>query len=220
MFSSALFLTRRRDCLHQTSIEAQPPPGRWCEVVTPRPRNVSVPSSRTIQSAGSRSIDRVQLCGRPGGGAEQSSSVARNPDVCKTPISDPYSPMRPVAGPVEPVGGARRASVQGAVGSAACALSIAPAGSIGHGWVDQSSTPFPKAERERVSNPRDGLPGFAPTDLQRALRRTDMPNRKVLDGSALWAPVGRRAHPLSSLSCREALQVERLFPQQHVVDGP
>src|SRR5215218_7352189 len=217
MLSSAWFLTRRRDCLHQTPIEAQPPPGRRCEAVAPRPRNISVPSSRTIQSAGSRSVDRVQLCGRPGGGAEQSSSIARNPDVCKTPISDPYSPAGPVAGPVEPVGGARRASVQGAVGSAAHALSIAPAGSIGQGQVDQSSASWPKTERERVSNPRRGLPGSVPMDLGRALRRTDLPNRKVLRGSALWAPVRRRAHPLSSLNRDKAFQVEGLLAQQHVV---
>jgi hypothetical protein len=211
MLSSAWFLNRRRDCLHQTPIEAQPPPGRRCEAVAPRPRNFSVPSCRPIQSAGSRSIDRVQLFGGLGGGAEQSPSLSRDLLVFKTPIS--------VAGPVEPVGGARRASVQGTVGSAH-ALSIAPAGSIGHGWGIPISASWRKAERKRVSNPWGRLPGCVPMDLGRALRRTDLPDRKVLAGSALEAPVGRRAHPLSSLNVDKALHVEGLLAQQHVIDGP
>jgi hypothetical protein len=81
MLSSASFRQRRRDCLHQTPIEAQPLPGQRCGAVAPRPRNVSVPSCRPIQSAGSRSTHRVQLCVGLGGGAEQSSSLARVPDV-------------------------------------------------------------------------------------------------------------------------------------------
>lgn len=200
MLSSAWFLDRCRDCLHQTPIEAQPPPGRRCEAVAPRPRNVSVPSCRPIQRAGSRSIGRVQLFGGLGGGAEQSPSLSRDLLGFKTPIF--------VAGPVEPVGGARRASVQGAVGSAAHALSTAPAGSIGHGWGIPISASWRKAERKRVSNHGGRLPGFAPMDLGRALRRTDLPDRKVLAGSALAAPVRRRAHPLSSLNVDKALHVE------------
>ena len=151
MLSSASFLNRRRDCLHQTPIEAQPPPGRRCEAVAPRPRNISVPSCRPIQSAGSWSVDRVQLCGGLGGGAEQSSSMARDPRLFTTQTSS-SRPLAFVAGPVEPVGGARRASVQGAVGNAAHAFSIAPAGS----GQKQVSDPFGKTRR---SIGRSGLPG-------------------------------------------------------------
>jgi hypothetical protein len=93
MLSSAWFLTRRRDCLHQTPIEAQPSPGRRCGAAAPRPRNISVPSCRLTQGAGSRFIDRVQLCGELGGGAEQSSSVARDPYVFKTATSNSNAPL-------------------------------------------------------------------------------------------------------------------------------
>lgn len=84
MLSSASFRQRRRDCLRQPPIEAQPLPGQRCGTVVPRPRNVSVPSCRPIQRAGSRSTHRVQLCGGLGGGAEQPSSLTRVPDVLRT----------------------------------------------------------------------------------------------------------------------------------------
>jgi hypothetical protein len=92
MLSSASFRQRRRGCLHQTPIEAQPLPGQRCGTVAPRPRNVFVPSCRPIQSAGSRSKDRVQLCVGLGGGAEQSSSVARIPDALRTWTAALHSP--------------------------------------------------------------------------------------------------------------------------------
>ena len=75
-------------------------------------------------------MDRVQLCGGLGGGAEQSSSVARDLHVFRTAVSDPKSLSTLASGSVEPVVGARRATVQGAVGSTVHALSIAPAGAI------------------------------------------------------------------------------------------
>lgn len=126
--------------------------------------------------------------------------MSREPDVIEA--STFSCDLRPVAGPVE------------------------PAGSTGRGRGKASTTregPAPRggqeAKRERVSNPSDGLPGFEAMDLGCALRHTDMPDRKVLCGSALWAPVRRRAHPLSFLRCNKAVQVKRLLAQQHVVDG-
>jgi hypothetical protein len=53
--------------------------------------------------------------------------IPREPDVIETSIFS--CDFQLVAGPVEPVGGARRASVQGTVGRALRALSTVPAGS-------------------------------------------------------------------------------------------
>lgn len=57
-------------------------------------------------------------------------------------------------------------------------------------------------------------------DLQSAQWRTDLPIQEVPCGLALAAPVRRRAHPLSSSSRDEAVQIERPVAQQHVVDRP
>jgi hypothetical protein len=81
MPSSASFRQRCRDRLHQTPIEAQPSrsdgAGRWAR----GPRNDFVPSCRPIQRVDSW-IRRPQsvVCGL-GGGAEQSSSILRDPDL-------------------------------------------------------------------------------------------------------------------------------------------
>jgi hypothetical protein len=65
-----------------------------------------------------------------------------------------------------------------------------------------------KAERERVSNPSEGLLGFSAMDLNRARCRTDVPSREILSGIPLRAPVRRQAHPLSSLNRDELLQIK------------
>src|SRR5436305_1606151 len=211
MIASVLVSKRRRDCLHQTPIEAQPPRSGGTGPQARGPRNDSVPSCRPIHSVDSwirRS--RSVVCGL-GGGAEQSPSILRDPDK--------------------------------------------------------------KAEQERVSNPSGRLPGLLAKDPECARRRMGLPQGEILNGLARRARVGRRAHPLlslsiasqfcgygrltrafaylgraepigrapfgrrswltvervetagsarllSSLSGHEPLQLEGFVPQQHVVDGP
>lgn len=46
-----------------------------------------------------------------------------------------------------------------------------------------------------------------------------MPDRKIFAGSALEAPVRRRAHPLFSLHRYKSFQIERLLSKKHVEDG-
>jgi hypothetical protein len=232
MPSSASFRERCRDRLHQTPIEAQPLPGQRCGAVAPRPRNVSVPSFRPIQRSGlAVQRHRVQLDDGLGGGAERSSSVARDPYVLRAPVPrlgqlPVFSLARLVAGPVEPVGGALLApSKELWKGRSAFHSS----GRIHRPWEGESAEDRDrwaylgalrgKVERERVSNPSEGLPGFKAMDLRSALRRTDIPKRKVPCGLALAAPVSRRAHPLSSSSSYKAFQIEGLVAQQHVVDS-
>src|SRR5436305_5612967 len=80
MIASVLVSKRRRDCLHQTPIEAQPPRSGGTGPQARGPRNDSVPSCRPIHSVDSwirRS--RSVVCGL-GGGAEQSPSILRDPD--------------------------------------------------------------------------------------------------------------------------------------------
>ena len=185
---------------------------------------------------GARSrLDCVQLCDGLGGGAEQSStSSPRDLDVgprtlrSRVSRSKKSSLPRLVAGPVGPVGGARRASVQGAVGKTRRAFSIAPAGSTGHGAGvlpvrsqrgGAASWRGAKAERERVSNHSEGCLALLAMDLRGALWRTGMPKHEVLCGFAFAAPVRRRAHPLSSLHRQESFRIERLVAQQHEIDG-
>jgi hypothetical protein len=117
----------------------------------------------------------VQLCDGLGGGAEQSTSLPRDPDVVATPR--------------------------------AFRRRVAP-------WRGV------EAERERVSNPREGCLALLAMDLCGALWRTGMPRQEVPFGFAFAAPVRRRAHPLSSLHRQKAFRIEGPVAQQHVVDGP
>ena len=81
MIASVLVSKRRRDCLHQTPIEAQPPRSGGGGPEARGPRNDSVPSCRPIQRVDSwirRS--RSVVCGL-GGGAEQSHSFLHDLDV-------------------------------------------------------------------------------------------------------------------------------------------
>jgi len=62
MIASVLVSTRRRDCLHQTPIQAQPPRSGGAGPQDPRPRNWFVPSCRPIHRVDSsvrrpRSVD-------------------------------------------------------------------------------------------------------------------------------------------------------------------
>jgi hypothetical protein len=140
MIASVLVSKRRRDCLHQTPIEAQPPQSGGAGPEARGPRNDSVPSCRPIQRIDSwirRS--RSVVCGL-GGGAEQSHSFLRDPDG--------------------------------------------------------------KAERERVSNPSQRLPGLLTRDPECARRRMGLPKSEILGGLACMARVRRRAHPFPSLKLR------------------
>ena len=70
MIASVLVSQRRRDCLHQTPIEAQPPRNGSAGPQARGPRNDSVPSCRPIQRDDSwirRS--RSVVCGLGGGTA-------------------------------------------------------------------------------------------------------------------------------------------------------
>jgi hypothetical protein len=71
------------------------------------------------------------------------------------------------------------------------------------GGAEQSSSilhdPDLKAERERVSNPTQRLPGSYAMDPECVRRRMGLPEREIHAGSALLARVRRRAHPLPSL---------------------
>jgi hypothetical protein len=204
MIASALVSKRRRDCLHQTPIEAQPPQSGGAGPQARGPRNGSVPSCRPIQKSDSWIRRPRSVVRGLGGGAEQSFSILHDPDG--------------------------------------------------------------KAERKRVSNPKAKLPGSYAMDPECARRRMGLPEERILEGLALLARVGRRAHPLpslnfvsqfcipfpypkraeqierssfdgrpspaverveiaesarllSSLSRHEPLQLEGSAPQQHVVDG-
>src|SRR5919206_5280203 len=81
MLSSDLVSKRRRGRLHQTPIEAQPPQsdgaGRWARGT----RNDFVPSCRPIQKFDSRIRRSRSVVRGLGGGAEQSSSILRGPDL-------------------------------------------------------------------------------------------------------------------------------------------
>jgi hypothetical protein len=211
MIASVLVSKRRRDCLHQTPIGAQPPRSGGAGLQARGLRNDSVPSYRPIQRVDSWIRRSRSVVGGLGGGAEQSPLILRDPDV--------------------------------------------------------------KAERERVSNPSDTLPGLLTMEPECAQRRMGLPKGEILDGLARRARVGRRAHPLpssnvasqfcgrdllprvfpyltraeqvertpldrrssmtverfesagtarllSSLNRHESLQFEGLAPQQHVIDGP
>jgi len=81
MIASALVSTRRRDCLHQTPIEAQPPRSGGAGPQARGPRNDSVPSCRPIQSVDSWIRRSRSVVRGLGGGAEQSPSILRDPDV-------------------------------------------------------------------------------------------------------------------------------------------
>ena len=108
MLSSAWFPSGCRDRLHQTLIEAQPPPWRRCGALAPRPRNDSVPSYRPIHEGGLA-------------GPETASSYAAGSGEGQ---SSPLHVLR---------------------------------------ILDVITTEH-EAERERVSNPSEGLPGVVPMD--------------------------------------------------------
>jgi hypothetical protein len=81
MIASVLVSKRRRDCLHQTPIEAQPPQSSGAGPQARGPRNDSVPSCRPIQRVDSWVRRSRSVVRGLGGGAEQSSWTFRNPDV-------------------------------------------------------------------------------------------------------------------------------------------
>ena len=80
MVASVLVSKRRRDCLHQTPIEAQPPQGGGAGPQARGPRNDSVPSCRPIHSVDSWTRRSRSVVRGLGGGAEQSPSILRDPD--------------------------------------------------------------------------------------------------------------------------------------------
>ncbi len=81
MLSSDLISTRRRDRLHQTPIEAQPPQSGGAGLWARGTRNDFVPSYRPIQKSDSWvRRPRSVVCGL-GGGAEQSFSILHDPDL-------------------------------------------------------------------------------------------------------------------------------------------
>lgn len=80
MIASVLVSKRRRDCLLQTTIEAQPPQSSGAGSQTRVPRNDSVPSCRPIQRVDSWIRRSRSVVRGLGGGAEQSSWTLRNPD--------------------------------------------------------------------------------------------------------------------------------------------
>ncbi len=138
MIASVLVSARRRDCLHQTPIEAQPPRSGGAGPQARGSRNKFVPSCRPIQRVDLWTRRSQSVVRGLGGGAEQSPLILRNLDG--------------------------------------------------------------KAERERVSNPSDTLPGLLTRDPECALRRMGLPKGEVLDGLARRARVSRRAHPFPSLN--------------------
>lgn len=150
MIASVLVSKRRRDCLHQTPIEAQPP---WSGGAGPQargPRNDSVPSCRPIHKVDSWTRRSRSVIRGLGGGAEQSPSILRDPDE--------------------------------------------------------------KAERERVSNPSDSLPGLLTKDPECARRRMGLSQGVILHGLARKARVMRRAHPLPSSSVSSSFAGAVCFP--------
>lgn len=72
---------RRRDCLHQTPIEAQPPQSSGADRWVRGSRNDSVPSYRPIHGVDSWVRRPWSVVAGLGGGAEQSSSILRDPDL-------------------------------------------------------------------------------------------------------------------------------------------
>jgi hypothetical protein len=98
MLTSDLVSKRRRDCLHQTPSEAQPPQsdgaGRWARGT----RNDSVPSCRPIQKIDSLIRRPRSVVRGLGGGAEQSSSILRDPDL-KTERERVSNPSDALPGP-------------------------------------------------------------------------------------------------------------------------
>ena len=80
MIASVLVSKRRRDCLHQTPIEAQPLQSSGAGPQARGPRNDFVPSCRPIQKIDSWIRRSRSVVRGLGGGAGQSPSILRDPD--------------------------------------------------------------------------------------------------------------------------------------------
>ena len=80
MIASVLVSTRRRDCLHQTPIEAQPPQSGGAGPQARGPRNDFVPSCRPIHRVDSWIRRSRSVVRGLGGGAEQSPWILRDLD--------------------------------------------------------------------------------------------------------------------------------------------
>jgi len=170
---------------------------------------IPCPHAGPLKRSARRPVGDVQLGCELGGGAEQSSSILQGPDLIP-PSPSLWSLW------------AARSAVQGAAGNASGVFHSS--GRIhrplqGRGWRFWATGGLLKAERERVSNHKQRLPGFSTMDLDSAQSRTDVPSREILGGIPLTTPVRRQVHPLSSLNCDELLQIEGSAAKQHIEDG-
>src|SRR5688572_20461257 len=211
MIASALVSKRRRDCLHQTPIEAQPPQSGGAGPQTRGPRNGSVPSCRPIQRVDSWTRRPWSVVRGLGGGAEQSFSILRDPDV-KTERERASNPsdMLPGLLAMDPKCARRRMGL--------------PKGEILDGLarmarVSRRAHPLPSLNIVSPCCGRDLLTRFFPYS-----KRAEQIGRTALDRRR--SPAVERtknagsARLLSSLNRYKPLQLEGAAPQQHVVGGP
>jgi hypothetical protein len=196
MIASVLVSKRRRDCLHQTPIEAQPPQSGGTGPQARGPRNDFVPSCRPIQRVDSWIRRPRSVVRGLGGGAGQSFSTFRDPDEKpeRERVSNPSDTL-PGSCAMDPECARRRM-----------------------GW-SQSEVLDGSALLARVMRRAHQLPSFTVPFLKRAeqIERTCFDRRS--------SPAFERtenagsARLLFSLSGHEPLQLEGPAPQQHVVDG-
>src|SRR5215218_3480789 len=211
MIASVLVSTRRRDCLHQTPIEAQPPQSGGVGPQAHGPRNDSVPSCRPIQRVDSWIRRSRSVVRGLGGGAEQSSSILRDPDgkTEREQVSNPRDTL-PGSCAMDPECARRRM-----------------------GWPEVKILDG-SALMARVRRRAHLLPSLKVASqfcgCDRLTRFFPYPNRAEQIGRTTFdrrpSPAVERiesagsARLISSLSRHEPLQLQGAAPQQHVVDGP
>ncbi len=222
-------------CLHQTRIRAQPSRSDGATVRRPpRPETILCPRTVLLKEAarwrGARRCQRPVSCGL-GGGADEPSLRSR----CLFLKSDSEDPS--TVGTRAP---------QRRLDPPWCSKFwvLSGTGAAGRPRGEDSLSCIGRDER-RVSAPlalqlnagKNGAGAgvqskrmaawFLTLDLSwvrpclSSRRHRVAPRCKVLDGFTLAAPVMRSAHPLPSLiaSLHESLEVKRLVPLEHVVDG-